>query len=131
MEVNYSVTIEEFAERHYIKSFQKKYKTLWETTLCSIVAGLARIDMLLQTDKADLITDTDGIKIIKTDFRVFGTKESPKTSGNRCIITVDEKVKKVTVLLVYTKTNVKGTNETTWWKKVVRDAYPRYAWVLN
>lgn len=130
MDVNYSVTIEEFAERHYIKSFQKKYKVARETTLCSIVAELARIDMLLKTDKADLITDMDGIAIIKTDFRVFGTKESPKTSGNRCIVAVDEKKKKVSVLLVYTKTDVKGANETIWWKKLVSGTYPEYAWVL-
>jgi hypothetical protein len=131
MEVNYSVTIEDFAERYYIKSFQKKYKAAWETTICSVVAGLARIDMLLQTDKADLIKEVDGIKIIKTDFRVFGTKESPKTSGNRCIIAVDEKRKKVSILLVYTKTDIKGSNETVWWKKLVSDAYTDYKWVLN
>lgn len=124
MDVNYSVTIEDFAERHYIKSFQKKYKGAWDITMCAIIAEFERIDMLLNTEKADPITNTGGIKIIKTDFRVTGTKESAKASGNRCIILVDEKLKTVSVLLVYAKTDLPSANETSEWKKLVKNNYP-------
>jgi hypothetical protein len=125
MEVNYSVTIEEFAERHYIKSFHKKYKTAWDVTLRSIVAEFERVDVLLSgTDRAELITELEHIKILKTSFRVAKTKESAKTSGNRCIVLVDEKKRAVSVLLVYTKTDLPSTNETAEWKKLVLNNYP-------
>lgn len=121
---NYSVTIEPFAERHYIKSFQKKYKGAWEVTKRAIVSEFERVDMLLQTTKADLITETGEIKIVKTDFRVAGTKESAKASGNRCIILVNEEKKLVSVLLVYCKTDLPSTNETAEWKKLVLSYSP-------
>lgn len=121
---NYSVTIEAFAERHYIKSFQKKYKGAWEVTQRAIMSEFERVDMLLQTTKADLITETGEIKIVKTDFRVAGTKESAKASGNRCIILVNEEKKLVSVLLVYCKTDLPSTNETAEWKKLVLSDNP-------
>ncbi len=131
MQGNYSVIIEDFAERHFIKNFKKKYNNFWDVTLRAIVAEFERIDMLLQTEKAETISFVGSVKIIKTEFKIAGTKESAKTSGNRCIIAVDEKLKKVSVLLVYTKTDVKGAIETVWWKKLVSDTYIDYAWVLN
>lgn len=123
MEINYSVAIEVFAERHYIKNFQKKYKGAWDITLQSVVAELERVDRLLQTDKADLISKVGDIKIIKTDFRVAGTKESAKTSGNRCIVLVDEKQKTCRLLLVFCKTDLSGVNETAEWKKLILTNY--------
>lgn len=131
MQGNYSVIIEDFAERHFIKNFKKKYNNFWDVTLRAIVAEFERIDMLLQTEKAETISFVGSVKIIKTEFKIAGTKESAKTSGNRCIIAVDEKLKKVSVLLVYTKTDVKGAIETVWWKKLVSDTYIDYAWLLN
>src|SRR5680860_1176314 len=101
MEINYSVQIEGFAERHFIKKFQKKYKKYWEITLLAITAEFERIDNLLFTDKAYTIIDSNNIKIIKTEFSVAGTKESAKKSGNRCIVAWHEKDKIVYVLLVY------------------------------
>jgi hypothetical protein len=49
MQSNYSVQIEDFAQRHFIKSFEKKYKGHWDITLQAIFAALERIDMLLLT----------------------------------------------------------------------------------
>ena len=123
MEVNYTVSIEEFAESHYIKNFRKKYKEAWTVTFKSVVEQLERVDMFLQTEKAEIITDTGDIKIVKTKFRVHGTKDSAKTSGNRCIILIDEKIRQVRVLFVYTKTDISGTNETSTWKKILRGNY--------
>ncbi|MEI6659888.1 MAG: hypothetical protein WCK91_00510 [bacterium] len=127
MQGNYSVQIEHFAERHFIKSFEKKYKNSWDLTLKAIIGMLERIDALLLTDKAETICDIGDIKIIKTEFRVFNTKESAKTSGNRCIVAWHQEKKFVSILLVYSKTDLSGSNETAEWKNIIRDNYPQYS----
>lgn len=126
MPSNLSVQIEQFAESHFVKKFEKKYKQHWDTTLQAITAELERIDMLLNTDKAETICDVDGIKIIKTKFRIVGTKESAKTSGNRCIVALHAEKQFVAVLLVYSKTDLGGHNETAEWQKIVKSNYPKY-----
>jgi hypothetical protein len=126
MEGNYSVQIEKFAERHYIKNFEKKYKSHWDVTLRAITAELERIDALINTDRAETIHDVNGVKIIKTKFRVFGTKESAKTSGNRCIVAWHQEKKFISVLLVYSKTDLSGHNETTEWQGIIKENYPKY-----
>lgn len=127
MEGNYSVQIEDFAERHFIKSFQKKYKTHWDSTMVAIIAELERIDNLLKTDKAEIICEMDGVKIIKTKFRVAGTKESAKSSGNRCIVAWNYEKKSVSLLLVYGKTDIEGDNETAQWKEIIKNNYSQYS----
>ena len=124
---NFSVQIEDFAERHFIKSFEKKYKGKWDLTLISISAQLARIDNLLLTDRAETITDAGDIKIIKTKFKVVDTKESAKTSGNRCIVAWCISKQLVSILLVYGKTDLSGKNETTEWRALVKDNYKEYS----
>lgn len=130
MEGNYAVNVGHFAERHFIKTFEKKYKSHWDATLTAIIAGLERIDMLLLTDRAETICDIEGIKIIKTKFKVAVSKESAKTSGNRCIVAWHQDKQFVTILLVYTKTDVRGNRETDWWKAMIRDNYPEYKKLL-
>ncbi|CAN5722527.1 hypothetical protein BH11PAT2_BH11PAT2_09370 [soil metagenome] len=124
---NFSVQIGDFAHRHFIKSFEKKYPKYWDVTLRAITAELERIDMLLERDIAETICDVEGVKIIKTKFKVAGTKESAKTSGNRCIVAWIPDKQLVHVLLVYTKTDLGEGNETAKWKKLVKDNYPEYA----
>ncbi len=126
MQGNYSVRIEKYAERHFIKSFEKKHISHWEPTLKAIVFFLERIDSLLQTDKAEIISDRDGIKIIKTKFTVAKSGESAKASGNRCIVAWHKEKQFVSVLLVYGKTDLSGHNETAEWKKLVIENYPEY-----
>ena len=123
MQGNFSVTIEDFAERHFIKSFQKKYQGKWDTTRLAIVAELEHIDNLLLTDRAEVISDADGVQIIKTKFRVAGTKESSKTSGNRCVVALNKEKQSVSVLLVYTKTDLRRKNETAEWKTMLKEHY--------
>jgi hypothetical protein len=127
---NHFVQIEEFAERHFIKNFQKKYKSHWDSTLVSITAELERIDNLLLTDRAETICDAGVVRIIKTKFRVSGTKESATTSGNRCIVVWNTDKQLVSVLLVYSKTDLSGSNETAEWKKIVKGNYPIYKNIL-
>jgi|SRR3989344_1082768 len=126
MQGNYSVRIEKYAERHFINSFEKKYLGHWDFTIKAIVFALERIDSLLQTDKAEIISDRDGIKIIKTKFTVAKSGESAKASGNRCIVAWHKDKQFVSVLLVYGKTDLSGHNETAEWKKLVIENYPEY-----
>jgi hypothetical protein len=127
MQSNYSVQIEDFAQRHFIKSFEKKYKGHWDITLQAIFAALERIDMLLLTDRAETIHDGGEIKIIKTKFKVVKSKESATTSGNRCIVAWHKEAHFVSILLVYGKTDLGGGNETVNWKNLVRGNYNQYS----
>ncbi|MDD3293039.1 MAG: hypothetical protein PHI45_03395 [Candidatus Pacebacteria bacterium] len=127
MESNYLVQIEGFAERHFIKSFEKKYKGHWDITLRAIIFELERIDNLLLTSKADIIIDKENIRIVKTEFKIAGSKESTKTSGNRCIVAWHKEDKLVSVLLVYGKTDLSsGNKETDEWKRMIRENYSQY-----
>ncbi len=128
--MNHSVWIEDFAQRHFIKSFKKKYKMRWDVTLCGIIAELERIDALLLTDRADSICHIDNIEIIKTDFKIAGTNESAKSSGDRCIVVRDKKKQTISILLVYGKTDLNGANETAKWKRIIKDNYPQYKYLF-
>ncbi len=130
MSGNAIVVIEDFATSHFLKSFAKKYKHHWDVTQDAIIAELTRIEALLQTDKAAIIVETDTVKIIKTKFRVAGTKESAKTSGNRTIVAWHTDEHRVSVLLVYSKTDLASKNETTAWQKLISEHYPQYSDVL-
>jgi len=126
MQGNFSVIIEVFAQKHFIKSFEKKYKIKWDLTWQYIKEELARIDNLLLTSRAEIITDAGTIKIIKTKFRVVDTKESAKTSGNRSIVAWNKEKQVVSVLLVYSKTDIANHNETAEWQRLIRENYSEY-----
>lgn len=130
MQSNYSVQIEGFAERHFINSFEKKYKKHWDITLLAIIAELERIDTLLLTTRAETICHVGDVRIVKTKFKVARTNESAKTSGNRCIVAWHADKQFVYVLLVYGKTDLGGSNETAKWKNLVKENYPEYAKIL-
>lgn len=127
MESNYSVQIEEYAKRHFIKSFEKKYNSQWSVTLKSIMFEFERVDNLLKTDRAEIIYDSFDIKILKTKFRIAKSKESARSSGDRCIVAWHTKDRFVSILLVYNKVDLSSKNkETDEWKKMIRDNYPKY-----
>jgi hypothetical protein len=124
--MQYDVIIEHFAERHYIKSFAKKYKKSWDITLETIIQEFQQVGILFTRSIAETICDTHTIKICKTEFKIAGTNESRKSSGNRCIIAIQKETSVVHVLLVYTKTDIEGHHETNWWKNTIKDNYPEY-----
>ncbi|MCK5416824.1 hypothetical protein KAI92_05355 [Candidatus Parcubacteria bacterium] len=126
MSIKYSVLVEHFAERHFIKNFKKKYKTAWHITYKAIVEEFKRINPLLNTSIAEVIVHVANIKIVKTEFRVAGTKQSRKASGNRCIIAIHEDKKIVNILLVYHKSNLGDGNETIKWKEIIKKNYKEY-----
>ena len=122
----YAVQIEDYAERHFIKKFRKKYKHGWERTEEAIRAMYERVDNLLEKKRANVICDVDGVRIIKSEFAIAGSIVSAKSAGNRCIAAciVDNRV--VKILLVYSKNDLSGHNETAEWKKLIRENYPEY-----
>ena len=126
MSIKYSVEVESFAERHFIKNFKKKYKNAWVITWRAVVEEFKRIDSLFETSIAETIITSDNIKIVKTQFRVVGTNQSKKASGNRCIIAVHKNISTVYVLLVYHKNDLSMGNETAQWKQIIKKNYDQY-----
>ena len=131
MSINYEVTIESFAERHYIKTFAKKYKKAWDFTLSALVREFQSFDVILEKTIAEEITDKNADVIIcKTEFKISGTQESRHGSGNRCIIAKHKNTNKICVLLVYHKNDLGGGNETGNWKALIKENYPEYSKIL-
>ena len=126
MQRDYSIEIRPFAERHFIDTFKKKYKSHWDVTLLAIIAELEHMDALLLTNRAETISTIGGVKLIKTKFKVVKSNESAKTSGNRCIVAWCPEKHSVSILLVYSKTDLYGRNETEEWKNIIRENYPEY-----
>jgi len=126
MSINYVVTIEEFASRHYIKNFSKKYKNFWDITIKGILLELERFEGFIKTDHLDLICSFNNISIFKADFRIAGTNFSRKASGNRYIVALDKNKNEIKILLMYHKNDIGDKNETSAWKKIIKDNYSEY-----
>ena len=124
---DYEVTFGESFEKHYGKSFLKKHKDKrWGETKKAIVAICARIDAVLQTALCDEIKSLNDCTLAKLDFAIAGTKVSPKNSGCRAILHIDNANHEVTVLIAYHKSDIEriNNNETLAWKSLVSDEYP-------
>src|ERR1035437_4342054 len=120
--IKYEVTFEPFSERHFIRTFAKKYKSAWDFTFSTITEEFEKIDVLFLKSIAERITDKDAdVVICKTEFKISGTQESRHGSGNRCIVAVHRDTRKVKVLLVYSKTDLGGGNETAKWRSLVKE----------
>ncbi len=127
----YDVIFEPFVERHFIKTFAKKYGGKWDFTRATITEEFEKIDFLFQKSIAEYITNKSvDIVICKTEFKISGTQESRHGSGNRCIAAIHRNENKVCVLLVYHKKDLHGDNETAEWKSMIRDNYPEYKGLL-
>ena len=130
MSIKYSVNIEEYVERHFIKSFRKKYRLSWDITIDALVREFQSFDVLINKSIAEIITETSEIKICKVEFKIAGTNKSRKSSGNRCIVAVHKDVSLVNILLIYHKNDLGGGHETTKWKQIVKNNYPDYCKLL-
>lgn len=131
MSTNYEVVIEPYADRHYIKSFSKKYKRAWDFTLSALIREFQSFDVILEKTIAEEITDKGAdVVICKTEFKISGTQESRHGSGNRCLVAKHKKSNKICVLLVYHKNDLGEGSETAKWKSVIKANYPEYAGLL-
>lgn len=128
----YGVIFSEYAKTHFLKEFKKKYKgKVWDYTELSLRQDLSRLSM--ENNKTQYSSQVDELKyknpfyIVKYDFKIAGTKESTKTSGNRCICHIDSITKIITILLIYNKNDLpKNQGETEYIFKTIREHFKEY-----
>ena len=114
----FSVSYTDYSKRHYLKDFQKKYKgKQWDYTEKSIMLDLSRLRMENNTTQSssqiDELKYNDHKLIAKYDFKIALTNESTKTSGNRCVLYIDEEKSLIKILLIYNKNHLpKNKDET-------------------
>jgi len=125
MSTKFSVEVHSFAERHYIKSFGKKYKSHWAPAFISVKAILERFEKSYQSKRVVLVDGNQQKGIYKMDFKV-SPKESAKSAGNRCIFHVDNSIQKITILLMYHKGDLPKGNETAEWKRLIKEGCPEF-----
>jgi len=104
----FTVEFGDYAKRHYLKRFEKEYKgKQWDVTVESIIQDKARLKTsdsdLQKTQQVDELLHKDNYWVFKYDFRVALTKESSKSSGNRCIAHLDNAANRIRILLIYGK----------------------------
>ena len=130
-QLRYDVEFEPFTERHYVKKFRKAYKEKWPPTKLAINDACERIDNMLLYSRADCISTSGEYQLVKLDFAVEGTQASPRSSGNRCILHVDNGTRLVRVLLVYSKNEISEPNETQKWKDIIKNEYRKVAEIFS
>jgi hypothetical protein len=128
----YSVFIEKFAESHYCRVFEKKYRgKQWAITLKAIKETLSRYDNMAPNHKTnysklDVICPCEDYMMIKLDFTVAGSNVSAKSSGNRVVAAVDSTKKIIKILLVYSKNEIGPPNETHKWMNMIAQYYDEF-----
>ena len=126
MSTRYTVKVEDFAEAHYLKKIRKKYKKAFVAPWRAFEFMLSKFDLMLKRSNTnEVVKINENLFICKTEFKIL-PNESTKSSGNRCIVSQDVKKQEIRILLAYHKGDVQGRNETTWWKKMIKDNYRDY-----
>ena len=120
---NYNVIVGEYARRHFMKRFEKKYKWVWNQTFSVIENMLIRINWLLLSTKAEEIHKFENCRIIKCEFKIVWSNSSAKTWWNRIIVSVNDETNECKILLIYSKTDVDWNHETSWWEQEIINNY--------
>ncbi len=125
---DYQVLFSEYAKRHFLKDFAKKYKgNRWTVTERSILQDLKRIRVLQHTQQVDELRQNGKLWLFKYDFAVAQTNIAPKKSGNRCLIFLDAARCLQTILLIYHKGNLlKKQGETAYLLQEVEKQFPQF-----
>lgn len=128
MDRNYEVTKGESFNKFYAKAFQKKYHSRWEVTCDSLEQLCKRVDNIYDVELCDVIKKSGTKRLLKIDFAVAKSGESPKSSGCRLIAVSDDENFIVKMLLVYCKADIVhiNNNETLAWKSLLSDLYPEF-----
>ena len=111
MSIEYVPHHEPFAERHFVSSFSKKYKSAWDVTWKGLLDEFKNFDVLIAKSNATTIVHSERVKVFKVDFRVHGTEKSRRGSGNRYIVACTQTCD----LFLYTARPMRS-RETDWWK---------------
>ena len=127
--VLFNVTYREYAKSHFLKEFEKKYKgKQWEKTESSFFEDLKRLrienNTTQQSSQIDQLKHKDQYWLFKYDFRIAGTNQSTKSSGNRIVGFIDNNENKVEILLIYNKTDLpKNKKETQYIEDTLAENY--------
>lgn len=126
----FQVEFSSYAESHFCREFYRKYKgKQWLETQKTIIDTLQRAFLVQQTSLIDTLkySQEDDIGIFKYDFKIAGTNESPKSSGNRVIFSLCNKTGNIKILLVYGKNHCsKKCSETQWIFEHIKNNFPEY-----
>ena len=126
------VLFSDYSKKHFLKKFEKKYHgRQWDLTEKSICQDLARLRMkdniTQQTQQIDELFHQRDYWIAKYDFRIAGTKQSTKNSGNRCIVFIDNLKNLCEILTIYNKPDLpKNKSETQYIETVLRTEFQDY-----
>lgn len=131
---SFRVSFSAYAQRHYCKDFLKNYKPKkWAETHKTILESLERSYRLQGTNLVDNLRYSveEDAGIFKLDFRVAGTNESSKSSGNRVIFYLSNRTDTIVILLVYSKGHCgKSMHETAWVYAQIKGNFPEYKGLL-
>ena len=128
----FTVKFSDYAKSHYLKRFEKNYRgKQWDITVESIFQDLARIKTsdsdLQKTSQVDELWHKDSYWIFKYDFRVAQTKESTKSSGNRCVAFLDNTTSIIIILVIYGKSDLpKNIGEQAFIEQVLSKNFREY-----
>lgn len=128
---SFAVAYAPYAIRHFLKRFQKDYKgRQWQVTEEGVFEDLSRITYtdhdLQQTGQIDELKHLGHYWLAKYDFKIAGTKESTKGSGNRCVLFFDNAKKTLEILLIFNKTDLpKNCHETQYIYQIVKQEFPK------
>jgi len=122
---DYRIFFSEYAQRHYIRRFEKDYKgKRWVVTQDSIFQDLKRVHSMQTSQQVDELKHGDGCKLFRYDFAIAQSGISPKASGNRCIVFLDTKNHRQDVLMVYEKKDLpKNIGETQYIYQTIQDHF--------
>lgn len=129
----YKVVLSEYAKKHFLfkKYSKKKLKSVFEKPKKSLFLLLEKFDLALNRELAEVITFKDNdLVICKIEFKIY-PQDSPKTSGNRCIVLQDKINKKIEILFAYDKNDVGGGSETVWWKKKIKENFSEHSDIIG
>lgn len=135
--VLFNIVYSDFAKNHFLKEFMKKYKgKQWERTESSFFEDLKRLrvanNKTQHTGQIDELKYVDGYWLFKYDFRIAGTNESPKSSGNRIVGYIDNAHNKIIILFLYAKTDLpKNQGETVFIVNTIKQNFPEIATKLS
>ena len=119
-----------YAESHFCKDFYKRYKgKQWVETKKTITDTLERAFGAQQSSLMDMLkfSQEEGLGILKLDFKIAGTPTSPKASGNRVVVAINNQSAKIEVLLVYGKGHCdKRHSETEWIYEQIKRNFHQY-----
>lgn len=107
----FQVEFSGYSKHHFLKKFKKKHPgKQWLLTEESIKQDLSRINFndLQLSQQVDELWNDGKLWVFKYDFRVAGTKESTKSSGNRLVGIIDLAQNLITIIVIYHKTDLPG-----------------------